>query len=91
MVARSACGLGHHVGVGGEGDVAGRFGGRGLFFGHKAVALLEGLHLEGVDPVDDAVEFVLQLRVRFNIDAAASMRSTARSNSALASGSFPLR
>ena len=55
-------GFGHKVGIDGEGHVAGRLGGRGLLFGHKAVALLERFHLEGVHLVDDVVEFVLQLR-----------------------------
>ena len=32
--------LGHQVGIDGKGHVAGHFGGRGLFLGHKAVALL---------------------------------------------------
>ncbi len=53
-------GLGHQVGIDGEGHVAGGFGGRDLLFGHKAVALLERFHLQAVDLVDDLVELVLQ-------------------------------
>ena len=57
-------GLGHQVGIDGKGHVAGGFGRRDLLFGHKAVALLERLHLKAVDLVDDLVELVLQLRSR---------------------------
>ena len=63
-------GLGHQVGIDGKGDVAGSFGGRDFLFGHKAVALLEGLHLEAVDLVDDLVELVLQLRIGLDVEAA---------------------
>ena len=62
--------LGHQVGIDGRGYVAGGFGRRDLLFGHKAVALLEGLHLEAVDLVDDLVELVLQLRVGLDVEAA---------------------
>ena len=54
-------GLGHDVGIDDEGDVAGGFGGGGFGLGGEAVALLERLHLQAVDLVHDAVEFVLQL------------------------------
>ena len=54
-------GLGNDVGIDLEGDVAGHIGRRGLNLGHKAVALLQRFHLQRVDPVDDVVEFVLQL------------------------------
>ncbi len=57
-------GLDHNIGVHLEGDVAGHLGRRGLFLGHKAVALLQGLRLQRVHPVHDAVELVLQLRHR---------------------------
>ena len=63
-------GLGHQVGVDGKGHVAGGFGGRDLLFGHKAVALLERLHLQAVDLVDNVVELVLQLRVGLDVEAA---------------------
>ena len=38
--------------------------------GSEAVALLERIHLEGVDGVDDVVEFILQLGIALDVDAA---------------------
>ena len=63
-------GLGHDVGIDDESDIAGGFGGRVLGLGSEAVALLQGVHLETVDLVDDAVEFVLERRGRFDVDSA---------------------
>jgi len=58
---------------------------RGLFLGREAVALLERFHLQRVHAVNDAVELILQLRIGLDVQPLVSIRSTARSNSALAS------
>ena len=41
-----------------------------LSLGSEAVALLQGFHLEAVDLVDDAIEFVLQIGSGLDVDAA---------------------
>ena len=63
-------GLGHNVRVHLEGYVLRHVGGRLLLLLDKAVALLEGLHLEDVDAVHDAVELLLQLGIALDVDAA---------------------
>ena len=63
-------GLGHDVGVHLEGHVLGYLGRRLLLLGHKAVALLERLHLQRVHPVHNAVELLLQLGIAPDVDAA---------------------
>ena len=62
--------LGNQIGVHGEGHVAGHVGRGGLYLGDKSVALLERLHFEGVDLVDNVVELVRELRGAPDIDAA---------------------
>lgn len=61
---------GDEVGIDLEGDVVGDVGRRGLDLGREAVTLLERLHLERVDLIDDAIEFVEELWIAFDVQAA---------------------
>ena len=62
--------LGYDGGIGLEGYVAGDIGGSGLVSGDETVALLESLHLESIDAVDDVNELVLELGIGFDGDGA---------------------
>jgi hypothetical protein len=63
-------GLGHNIRIDHEGHVAGRLARRRLLLRDKAVALLQGLHLQPVHPVQNAVELLLQLGIAADVDAA---------------------
>jgi hypothetical protein len=70
VVASSALRLGYQIGVDHKRDIVG-YVGRGWFdIGRKAVALLESLHLKGIDAVEDAVELIAQQRIGLDVQAA---------------------
>ena len=62
-------GPGHNIRVHHEGHILGHIGRRLLFFGHKAIAQLQRLHLQRIHRVHNAVELLLQLCIALDIDA----------------------
>ena len=62
--------FGDEVWIDGESDIAGGFSGSDFFLGSETVTLLESFHLKGIDAVEEMIEFILELRVVFDVDAA---------------------
>ena len=63
-------GLRLDIGIDGKGDVISDVDRGGLDLGRKSIALLESFHLQGVDALDDTIEFGIERRIVLDVEVA---------------------